>query len=144
MSNPLRTPEDYELFIYSLPDQFKSIRRSSVTLVRLGASLGRVAGDLEFDRAFRLVVRKRILFERLPVILDSYGYEIWRGAEKLFWYDSQPHPNDATLRRNHPHHKHVPPDMKHNRIPAPQMTFDRPNLPVLIEEIANLVSAGTI
>ena len=30
MSNPLRTPEDYELFIYNLADQFKSIRHSTV------------------------------------------------------------------------------------------------------------------
>jgi hypothetical protein len=30
MSNPLRTPEDYELFIYSLPGQFKSIRQSTL------------------------------------------------------------------------------------------------------------------
>jgi hypothetical protein len=34
-----------------------------------------------------------------------------------------------------PHHKHVPPDIKHHRIPAPHLSFMRPNLPVLIEEI---------
>ena len=36
MSNPLRTSEDYELFIYRLPEQFKSIRQSTLTLVRPG------------------------------------------------------------------------------------------------------------
>ncbi|HTA29811.1 MAG TPA: DUF6516 family protein [Candidatus Cybelea sp.] len=143
MSNPLRTPEDYELFIYSLPEQFKSIRQSTVTLVRLGASLGRVAGELQFDRGFRLVVRERILFDRLPVVIDWYGYEVWGGEEKLFWYDSQPHPREAVLRETHPHHKHIPPDIKHNRIPAPEMSFDRPNFPVLIEEIEKLISAVT-
>lgn len=40
MSNPLRTPEDYELFIYSLSEEFKSIRLATLTIVRLGASLG--------------------------------------------------------------------------------------------------------
>lgn len=35
----------------------------------------------------------------------------------------------------HPHHKHVPPDIKHHRIPAPGLSFDRPNIPRLIEEI---------
>ncbi|HEX4118976.1 MAG TPA: DUF6516 family protein, partial [Verrucomicrobiae bacterium] len=112
MSNALRTPEDYELFIYSLPEHFKSIRRSTITLVRLGASLGRVAGELQFDREFRLVVRERILFDRLPVVIDWYGYEVWRGEEELFWYDSQPHPHEAVLRETHPHHKHIPPDIK--------------------------------
>ena len=34
-----------------------------------------------------------------------------------------------------PHHKHVSPDIKHHRIPAPGLSFDRPNLPLLIEEI---------
>jgi hypothetical protein len=85
MSNPLRTSEDYELFLYSLPEQFNSIRQSTLTLVRLGASLGRVAGELHFDGGFRLVIRERILFERLPVIIDWYGYEAWRGQDKLFW-----------------------------------------------------------
>ncbi|HWD18294.1 MAG TPA: DUF6516 family protein [Verrucomicrobiae bacterium] len=142
MSHPFRTPEDYELFIYSLPEQFTSIRQSTITLVRRGSSLGRVAGELQFERGFRLVVRERILFERLPVVIDSYGYEVWHGMEKLFWYDSQPHPADATLRPTHPHHKHVGPNIRHNRIPAPKMRFDYPNLPVLIEEIEGLVSVN--
>jgi len=140
MINPLRTSEDYELFIYNLPEQFISIRRSTLTLVRLGASLGRVAGEVHFDRGFRLVVRERILFDRLPVVIDWYGYEVWRGDEKLFWYDPQPHPDDTKLQVSHPHHKHIPPDIKHNRIPAPQMSFHRPNLTALIEEIESYIS----
>jgi hypothetical protein len=39
MINPLRSAEDYELFIYTLTTQFPSVRRSTVTFVRLGASL---------------------------------------------------------------------------------------------------------
>jgi len=35
----------------------------------------------------------------------------------------------------HPHHKHIPPEIKHHRIPAPGLSFDQPNLPQLIEEI---------
>jgi hypothetical protein len=30
------------------------------------------------------------------------------------------------------------PDVKHHRIPAPEMSFTRPNLPVLIREIEAL------
>ena len=139
MSHPLRTVEDYELFIYTLREQFQSILQSTVTLVRSGASLGRVAGEIHFDRGFRLVVRERLVFDRLPVVIDWYGYEIWREAEKLFWYDSQPHPDNAALQSTHPHHKHVPPDLKHHRVPAPQMSFSRPNLPALIKEIEELI-----
>lgn len=138
MNNPLRTPEDYELFIYTLPGQFPSVRRSTVTFIRRGASLARVAGELHFDHEIRLVVRQRILY-RLPAIIDEYGYEVWQGEDKLYWYDPQPHPNDPALQGTHPHHKHIPPDIKHNRIPAPEMSFTRPNLPVLIREIENLI-----
>ncbi len=140
MNGHFRTLEDYELFLYSLAERFTSIRLSTLTWVRRGASLGRVAGELHFDHDFRLVVRERIVFDRLPLVIDGYGYEIWRGHEKLFWYDPQPHPDDATLRATHPHHKHVPPDIKHHRLPAPQMSFTRPNLPVLIEEIEGLIA----
>lgn len=139
MSNPLRTPEDYELFLYSLLQQFDSIRRSTVTFVRLGASLARVTGELYFDNDIRIVVRERVLYHRLPVILDWYGYEVWQGQNKLYWYDPQPHPNDLGLQATHPHHKHVHPDIKHNRIPAPGMSFDRPNLPQLIKEVQELI-----
>ena len=50
MSNPLRTPADYELFIYSLCEQFPVVRRSTVRFVRRGTTLARVAGELLFDK----------------------------------------------------------------------------------------------
>ncbi len=97
MNNPLRTPEDYELFLYTLTEQFPSIRRSTVTFVRLGATLARVTGELHFDQGVRAVVRERVLYHRLPAVIDWYGYEVWQGEKKLYWYDSQPHPNDPAL-----------------------------------------------
>lgn len=139
MKNPLRTSEDYELFLYTLGEQFPSVRRSTVTFIRRGASLARVAGELDFDYDIRLIVRERVVYHRLPVVIDWYGYEVWRGNEKLYWYDSQPHPDDPALRSTPPHHKHIPPDIKHHRIPAPEMSFIQPNLPVLIREIEALV-----
>jgi len=60
-------------------------------------------------------------------IIDWYGYEAWKGKEKLYWYDSQPH------------HKHIPPDIKHHRIPAAEMSFIRPNLAALIREIDTVI-----
>lgn len=139
MNGPFRTAKDYELFLYTIHDQFPSIRRATVTFVRRGTSLARVAGEFYFDQNVRLVVRERLVYDRLPVIMDWYGYEIWRGEEKLYWYDSQPHSGDLLLERTHPHHKHIPPGIKHNRIPAPEMSFVQPNLPVLIREIEDLI-----
>jgi len=61
MSNPLRTPDDYELFVYMLTEQFPSVRQSMVAFVRLGATLARVSGELRFDHDIRLVIRERML-----------------------------------------------------------------------------------
>lgn len=143
MSNSLRTLEDYELFLYTIAEQFSSVRLSTLTLVRMGASLARMSGELHFDQDIRLVARERILYHRLPAIIDWYGYEIWQGQKKLYWYDSQPHPNDLTLQSTHPHHKHIPPDLKHNRVPAPEMSFSKPNLPTLIREIEAIIAKNT-
>ncbi len=139
MNNPLRTPEDYELFLYTLSEQFPVIRRSTMRFIRRGSSLARVAGELYFDQDIRLVVRERVLYHRLPMLIEWYGYEVWQGAEKLYWYDSQPHPNEPLLQSTHPHHKHIPPDIKHHRVPAVEMSFVQPNLPGLIQEVIELI-----
>jgi len=142
MSNPLRTPEDYELFLYTLTEQYPAVQRSTVILIRLGATLARVTGELHFAYGLRVVVRERLLYHRLPMVIDWYGYEVWRGEEKLYWYDSQPHFDDPDLQSSQPHHKHIPPDIKHHRIPAPGLSFSRPNLPVLIQEVEKLLGQG--
>ena len=73
MNNPLRTPEDYELFLYTLTEQFPSVHRSTVTFIRLGATLARVTGELHFDQGVQVVVRERVLSHRLPAVIDWYG-----------------------------------------------------------------------
>ncbi len=72
-------------------------------------------------------------------MIDEYGYEVWCGQDKLFWYDAQPHANDPALQRTYPHHKHIQPNMKNNRVPAPKNSFNSPNLPGLIREIESLI-----
>lgn len=140
MSNPLRTPEDYELFVYALTDNFPLVQRSTIAFIRKGTSLARIAGELYFKHNIRVVVRERLIYSRLPAVIDWYGYEIWRGTEKLYWYDPQPHPNEASLQSTHPHHKHIPPDIKHNRIPASNMSFTKANLPEVILEVKQLIT----
>jgi hypothetical protein len=142
MSDPLRSIDDYELFIYTLAEQFPIVRRSTVVIVRRGATLARVEGEIHFEQGIHLIVRERLLFDRQPGVIDSYGYEVWKQDEKLYWYDSQPHPTEASLQTNHPHHKHIPPDIKHNRVPALNMSFTRSNLPYLIGEIEDILTVG--
>jgi len=83
MSNPLRSLVEYEHFVHTLIQQFPAVRRSTVTFVRRGATLARIAGELQFDLGLRLVIRQRLLFHRLPGVIDEYGYEVWKGGEKL-------------------------------------------------------------
>ena len=139
MTNPLRSDQDYELFIYTLAEQFPSIHHVTLTFVRRGAGFARVAGEIHFARGFRIVVRERLLYHRLPMLIDWYGYEVWQEDEKLYWYDPQTHPNEPSLQETHPHHKHVPPDIKHNRVVAPGMSFTEPNLPKIISEVEALL-----
>ena len=155
MPEPLASPSAYQAFIYSLPERFAWIQQSKLIYVSSGSLFGRVEGRIFFGGDIVLCVQEFLNFE-LNVI-EGYGYEVSRslvdldktGApdteeycrasyphkEKLYWYDSFPHPNDPTLASTDPHHKHIPPDIKHHRIPAPDVSFTRPNLPVLIEEI---------
>ena len=141
MNNALRTIKDYELFIYTLTEQFPVIQRSTLRLIRRGTTLARVEGELYFTKDVWIAIREQIVYHRLPAVIDEYGYEIRQKEKKLYWYDSQPHPNDSTLQSTHPHHKHIPPDMKHNRIPAEGMSFVQPNLPILIHEIQELLNS---
>lgn len=97
MIDLFQTPDDYELFIYTLTEQFPIVRYSPVTFVRRGASLARVAGEIHFEFGIRLAIRERIVIAPLPVVIDAYGYEARRAEERLFWYDPQPHPGDLLL-----------------------------------------------
>jgi hypothetical protein len=124
----------YEDHVYQLPARYSTIQSLTLVLVRRGRHIAVVRGEVRFRANIRLRVYEELV--ALPTVeITSYSYEVWRGDEKLYWYDPQPHPHDASLASTHPHHKHVPPDIKHNRVPAPGLSFTRPNLPLLIEEI---------
>ena len=136
-----RTLLDYELFIYALQDDYSSIRISTLTVIRQASDVATVEGDVFFHHDLRLRVLEVVRLDLIPPRLSRYGYEVWRGGEKLYWYDSHPHPNEPSLATTHPHHKHIPPDIKHHRVPAPELSFTEPNLPFLIQEIEQLLKS---
>jgi hypothetical protein len=138
--NPFQSIHEYEEYIYTLKQRFSSIQRSTLVVIRRGKRVAVLKGELSFADGYRITVQERLSFDTGTVEIEFYGYELWHNVEKIAWYDAQPHPNDPTLESTHPHHKHVPPDIKHNRIPASNMDFTQPNLPALIEEIEALVA----
>ena len=133
--NPFQSLSEYEAFIYTLQQQYPSIERSTLVVARRGRGVATLTGELLFADGYRLVVYEILTWDTGQVVIQRYSYELWRGSEKLYWYDPQPHPSDPSLASTAPHHKHTPPDIKHNRAPAPGLSFDKPNLPFLIEEI---------
>ncbi len=120
---------EYEEFVYGLQQRFPATVYSTLLVVRRGVGTLQVRGELHFSAGVRLIVAERLMLDAGILRIVSYGYEVWRDAEKLYWYDSQPHPGDPKLATTLPHHKHVPPDAKHHRLPAPDLSFTQPNLP---------------
>jgi hypothetical protein len=138
--NPFQSLHNYEEFIYTLRQQFPAIQRSTLVVVPRGKRVAVLQGDLSFKHGYRLTIRERLSYDTDELVIESYGYELWYQNEKIAWYDSQPHSHLPELANTHPHHKHIPPDIKHNRIPAPGIRFNQPNLPLLIEEIEELIT----
>lgn len=133
--SPFSSLREYEQFVYTLPQQFPSITRSTLVVIQRGRLFAELNGELTFAGGRRLTIYERLVWDTGPLAIEGYSYEAWRGGKKLYWYDSQPHPHDPTLASSHPHHQHIPPNIKHHRVPAPGLSFTAPNLPFLIREI---------
>lgn len=124
---------EYENFIYSLQNKYATIITSTLVLIPKGKGLALLKGSIQFPKNIRLEIKELIDFMQSQIL--RYSYEVFRNDEKLYWYDPQPHPEEISLIENFPHHKHISPDIKHHRIPAKNLSFNRPNLQFLIEEI---------
>lgn len=125
--------DDYCQLIADLPNQHPHIRRSTLSVYTIGPSVAEVEGKVTFSDGYVLDVWE--LLDLATQTIHRYSYEVRRNDETIWWYDPQEHPNNPTLASTHPHHKHVPPDIKHHRVPAPNISFTEPNLPILIQEI---------
>jgi uncharacterized protein DUF6516 len=112
--------------------------RSTVVVWPASPYTGIAEGEVVFVHGVHWRMREELDFA--AGLIASYGYEVYRGDERLYWYDDFPPPQDPSLAATFPHHKHVPPDIKHHRIPAPDISFARPNLPVLLQEIEALIA----
>jgi hypothetical protein len=137
--NPFQSLRDYEQFVYTLSPRFASIQYLTLVVAQRGRLYAELSGDVIFAHNYRLNVYERLSWDNAAISIDGYSYELWRSSEKIYWYDSQPHPGDPTLASTDPHHKHVPPDIKHHRVPAPGLSFDAPNLEFLIREVESML-----
>ena len=113
-----------------------TIERSTIKVWSDSSHTGIAEGEIFFTRGLRLRVREELDFA--AGLITSYGYEVYKKEDRLYWYDDFPHPEIPELGSTFPHHKHIHPGIRHNRVPAPDLSFSRPNLQTIIEEIENL------
>jgi len=125
----------YSQFVAELLND-PAVESSTVAVWSDSPYTGVADGEVTFAGGLRLRMREELDFA--AGLISAYGYEVYRAAERLYWYDDFPHPEDPTLAVTFPHHKHVPPDIRRNRVPAPGLRFDRPNLPLVLQEIQEL------
>ena len=138
--NPFNSFRNYEEYIYTIQQNFSLIKSTNLIFIRRGKRVATIQGEMIFDEGYRIIIRERLSFDaESTVVIESYGYELWHNNEKIALYDSQPHPNIPSLAGTHPHHKHIKPNIKHNRVLSPKMSFTRPNLKFLIEEVNELI-----
>jgi len=138
--NPFQSLSDYEEFVYTLTQRFPAVLGSTLIVVRRGKRMATLQGEITFLQGYRITLKERLSFDEGSVMIEDYGYELWCKESKISWYDAQPHPDDPALASTYPHHQHIPPDIKHHRIPASNLSFNQPNLPALIQEIEKLLN----
>ena len=127
---------EYEHFIYTIVDTYPELEKSTLHFFTTSTTAGLLKGKLWFKNGCELKVVEVIDFAAGEIL--DYSYTLYRGGEKLRWYDPQPHPDDSTLAETYPHHLHELPNIKQNRKPALDISFITPNLPTLIKQIAVL------
>ncbi len=131
---PITDFHTYGKLIYSLQERYASVRRSTLVLASIGSTLAKLEGQVIFESDVVLDVWELVDFAAGQIC--NYSYEIYQASEKIAWYDPFEHPHIAELASTYPHHKHILPDLKHNRIPAPGISFfGQPNLLTLIEDL---------
>ncbi len=133
MSSPLNSYAEYTRFIYNFLADHPTVDRHTLTMYTASQTVGIIRGHIVFRSGHVLRVFEQIDFVTHRIL--QYMYEVDYQNERLWWYDPMPHPNIPELQSTHPHHKHVLPDIKHHRIPAPGLSFTEPNLLRLIAEV---------
>ena len=137
MTNALDSYGEYAKFIFFLLVDRPTIERHTIGVYTKSQTIGITRGRVFFRSGYELRVFEQVDFVTHRIV--RYFYELTFEGEPLWWYDSMPHPDVAELQSTHPHHKHIPPDIKHHRVAAEEISFTCPNLPFLIEEIEKLV-----
>ena len=133
MSAPLDDIARYSAYVYSLTERHLHVTDSTLTLAPLGATLARLEGRIDCQNHIHVEVWELIDFAARRI--RTYSYEVYRDGQKICWYDSWEHPENPTLSSTFPNHKHVLPNLRDNRVTAPGVSFESPNLDVILNDV---------
>jgi hypothetical protein len=133
---PAFSRADYESLLYALAERYPDISSSTLRLYTNSATTAIVRGSVHFINGLELRVFEYLDLTDGEIYDDSYT--IFRSEDRIRWYDPQPHLENSELAETFPHHFHEEPDIKHNRRPAPGISFTAPNLPKLIADCLSL------
>jgi hypothetical protein len=127
---------EYESLVYSLLDDNPEIVGSTLRLYSTSALTAIVEGRVTLHNGVVLHIVEALDFKVGRI--RRYSYTVFREDKRIRWYDSQSHPEVPALAETFPHHLHEPPDIKHNRKPAPGISFTAPDFPTLIADCVAL------
>jgi hypothetical protein len=92
--DPLKSLSAYSHFIAQSLNR-PNVLRSTVVVWPDSPYTGIAEGEVSFSNGLRLRMREELDFD--AGLITAYGYKVYRGDEKLYWYDDFPHTNDPTL-----------------------------------------------
>ena len=127
---------EYEELVYAVVSGHPDVVSSSLHLYTASQGTAIVRGAVRFRNGLELRVSEVVDF--VAGRISDYSYTVFKGKERVGWFDPQPHPEVPDLASTFPHHYHEPPDIKHNRQPAPGISFTEPNLPTLLTQVARM------
>lgn len=86
--NPFQSLHEYETFIYTLPQRYPHLVRSTLSVIRRSRFGAELVGELHWAEGIRLSIFEYLNCDERAVEIVVYSYEVFRGNEKLYWYDS--------------------------------------------------------
>ncbi|PKO21520.1 MAG: hypothetical protein CVU38_14280 [Chloroflexi bacterium HGW-Chloroflexi-1] len=98
----------YGELVYSLPDRYASIQRSTLVLATVGSTLAKLEGQVTFAGDVVLDVWELVDIDARRIL--DYSYEVYKAGAQVLWYDPFEHPHacseliegaEATIRALH-------------------------------------------
>ena len=93
-NNPLKSLTSYSHYLTEMLHR-PGVDRSTVVVWSESRYTGVAEGEVFFSNGIRFRLREELDFD--AGLITAYGYEVYRGTERLYWYDDFPHPQRSSI-----------------------------------------------